>query len=224
MNKEPTSKLHKTLTIVGIVLCVILVPMLIVNCTLIIKSFVNKEEVPNIGGLMPLIVLTDSMYPDIKSGDIIFCTTLDPEDVKVDDVISFFDPEGGGSSAVITHKVRSIYEENGKLYFKTYGINNNTDDVIPVPENKLVGRYTDVCLPGAGHIAMFMQTTAGFIVCVFLPLVLLVGYDIIRRRMYDKSKGNDMAALMAELEALKAAQGQKSEETLTPAPDSDQQS
>ena len=70
MNKEPTSKLHKTLTIVGIVLCVILVPMLIVNCTLIIKSFVNKDEVPNIGGLMPLIVLTDSMYPDIKSGDI----------------------------------------------------------------------------------------------------------------------------------------------------------
>ena len=115
MNKEPTSKLHKTLTIVGIVLCVILVPMLIVNCTLIIKSFVNKDEVPNIRGLMPLIVLTDSMYPDIKSGDIIFCTTLDPEDVKVDDVISFFDPEGGSSSAVITHKVRSIYEENGKL-------------------------------------------------------------------------------------------------------------
>lgn len=206
MNKEPNSKLHKTLTIIGIVLCVILVPMLIVNCTLIIKSFVNEDEVPNFGGLMPLIVLSDSMYPDIKSGDIIFCTTIDADEVKVDDVISFFDPEGGGSSAVITHKVREKYEENGITFFKTYGINNNTDDVIPVPETKLVGRYVDFRLPGAGHVALFMQTTAGFIVCVFLPLVLLVGYDIIRRRMYDKTKGEDMDALKRELEALKAAQ------------------
>ena len=31
-----------------------------------------------------------------------------------------------------------------------------------------------------------------------------MGYDVIRRRIYEKSKGDDMAALMAELEALKA--------------------
>lgn len=207
MDKETNAKLHKILTIVGIVLCVILVPMLIVNCTLIIKSFVNKDEVPTFGGVMPLIVLTDSMYPDIKSGDIIFCREVDAEDVEVGDVISFFDPVGGGSTAIVTHKVRDKYEENGKIYFKTYGINNNTDDKVPVSEDKLVGRWIEGArLGGAGNVALFMQTTAGFIVCVFLPLVLLVGYDIIRRRMYDKNKGEDMATLMAELEALKAAQ------------------
>ena len=70
-SNESDVKKNKTLTIIGIVLCVILVPMLIINCTLIFKSFINKDEVPNIGGIMPLIVLTDSMYPDIKSGDII---------------------------------------------------------------------------------------------------------------------------------------------------------
>jgi signal peptidase len=49
-----------------------------------------------------------------------------------------------------------------------------------------------------------MQTVPGLIVCVIVPLILLVGYDLIRRRLYEKSTGNDVAALKAELAALRA--------------------
>jgi signal peptidase len=212
-SNEPTTKMHKALTIIGIVLCVILIPMLIINCTLIVKSFINKDEVPNIGGVLPLIVLTDSMAPEIMSGDIIICQQTDPESIVVGDDISFFDPAGNGTS-IVTHRVIEIVEENGQKYFRTKGINNNTEDRVLVPMNKLVGKYIDIRLPGAGHIALFMQSTPGLIVCVVVPIVLLVGYDMIRRRMYEKSKGNDMETLMAELEALKAA---KAEEATAPA-------
>jgi signal peptidase len=212
-SNEPTTKVHKALTIVGIVLCVILIPMLIINCTLIIKSFINKDEVPNIGGVLPLIVLTDSMAPEIMSGDIIICQQTDPESIVVGDDISFFDPAGNGTS-IVTHRVIEIVEENGQKYFRTKGINNNTEDRVLVPMDKLVGKYIDIRLPGAGHIALFMQSTPGLIVCVVVPIILLVGYDMIRRRMYEKSKGNDMETLMAELEALKAA---KAEEATAPA-------
>ena len=51
-----------------------------------------------------------------------------------------------------------------------------------------------------------MQTTAGLIVCVIVPIVLLVGYDLIRRRLYEKKKGNDMETLLAELAALRQMQ------------------
>jgi signal peptidase len=53
---------------------------------------------------------------------------------------------------------------------------------------------------------MFMQSTPGLVVCVAVPLVLFIGYDMLRRRKYDKSKAQDMDALMAELEALRAKQ------------------
>ena len=211
--QEQPTKLHKALTIVGIVLCVILIPMLIINCTLIIKSFINKDEVPNIGGVLPLIVLTDSMAPDIMSGDIIICQQTDPETIVVGDDIAFFDPAGNGTS-IVTHRVIEIVEEDGQKYFRTKGINNNTEDRVLVPMDKLVGKYTGIRIPGAGHIALFMQSTPGLIVCVVVPIILLVGYDMIRRRMYEKSKGNDMETLMAELEALKAA---KAEEATAPA-------
>lgn len=194
---------HKVLTIIGIVLCVILIPILIVNCTLLVKSFINKDEVPDFGGTMPLIVLTDSMYPDIKSGDIIICRTVDPADVREGDVISFFDPAGNGT-AVVTHKVIEIIEKDGKRSFRTQGINNNTADRLAVSEDKVISRYTGIRVPLAGNIAIFMQSTAGLIVCVILPILIFVGYDMLRRRKYERAHGTDVAALMAELEALKA--------------------
>lgn len=208
--KRRSEKMNKALTIVGIVMCVILVPILIVNCTLIIKSFINKDEVPSIGGTMPLIVLTDSMYPEIKSGDIIICKKIDPKDIEVDDVISFYDPEGNGTS-VVTHKVVKVIEEDGKLSFRTKGINNNTEDRLDVPAENVIAEYTDIRIPLAGNVAIFMQSTAGLIICVVVPIVLFVGYDVIRRRKYEKTKGDDVEALKAELEALKARQAAETE-------------
>jgi len=207
MQNKKTINTHKILTIVGSVLCVILVPILIINLTLIVKSYVNKDEVPNVGGVLPLIVLTDSMYPDIKSGDLIICNTIEASEVKVNDVISFFDPAGNGTS-IVTHRVIEIVEENGELKFRTRGDNNNTEDRELVPAENLVGIYK-MRIAGAGHIAMFMQSTAGLVVCVVLPIILLVGYDIVRRRIYEKNKQSDTDALLAELEALRAEKAEK---------------
>ena len=207
MNEEKNLRTHKFLTIMGVVLCLILIPILIVNLTLIAKSYINKDEVPSIGGMLPLIVLTDSMYPEIESGDLIICNTAEAEDIKVNDVISFFDPAGNGTS-IVTHRVIEIVEEDGEILFRTRGDNNNTEDKELVPAENLVGIYK-MRIAGAGHIAMFMQSTAGLIVCVVLPIILLVGYDFIRRRLYEKSKKEDTDALLAELEALRAEKAEK---------------
>ena len=207
--KGKTTKSHKIFSAIGIVLCVILIPILVINITLIIKSTTNTSEVPSVGGYFPLIVLTDSMNPDIKSGDLIICNTLDAEDVKEKDVIAFFDPAGNGSS-IVTHRVIEIVNEDGKLFFKTKGDNNNIEDKDLVPAENLVGIYR-TRIAGAGNIAMFMQSTTGLIVCVVIPIILLVGYDIIRRRMYEKKIQTDTDALLAELEALKAEKAKKTE-------------
>ncbi len=217
MAKEKTSTSHKVFTVIGVVLCIILIPILIINITLIIKSSTNQDEVPSIGGYFPLIVLTDSMYPDIKSGDLIICHTIDAADVKEKDIISFFDPAGNGSS-IVTHRVEEIVNKDGKLFFRTKGDNNNTEDKDPVPAEKLVGIYK-TRIAGAGNIAMFMQTTTGLIVCVVLPILLLVGYDIIRRRVYEKKNQTDTDALLAELAALKAEKAERAEEAETASAD-----
>ena len=203
MNQQ-SEKSNKFLTILGTVMCIILVPILIINCTLIAKSFLNKDDVPSIGGYMPLIVLTDSMYPTIESGDLIICHVEDAEDIVEGDIISFFDPAGNGTS-IVTHRVLEVTEQDGEIAFRTKGDGNNTEDQMLVPADKLVSVY-QTRIPGAGNVAMFMQTTPGLIVCVVLPLCLILGYDFVRRSKYEKTQKQDTEALLAELERLRAQQ------------------
>ena len=54
-----------------------------------------------------------------------------------------------------------------------------------------------------------MQSTTGLILCVVIPIVLLVAYDFLRRRIYEKNNKQDTDALLAELEALRAEKAAK---------------
>ena len=207
MSNARTSTAHKVLTVIGTVMCIILIPILLMNLTLIAKSFINQDEVPSLAGRLPMIVLTDSMYPGIESGDLIICHTAAAEEVNENDIISFFDPAGNGSS-VVTHRVIEVIDKDGSLFFRTKGDNNNTEDKELVPAENLVGVY-EMKIPGAGNIAMFMQSTSGLIICVALPIILLVAYDVIRRRIYQKQKQEDADALLAELAALRAEKAER---------------
>ena len=207
MEKQKASPLHKVLTVIGTVLCIILIPVLIINCTLIIKSF-TSEEVPSVAGKLPLIVLTDSMYPVIQSGDLIICSTAQPEEIETGDVIAFFDPAGNGTT-IVTHRVLEVTELDGQTAWRTKGDNNNTEDRLLVTGEKLVAVYEGTRLAGFGNVALFMQTTPGLIVCVVCPILLLVGYDMIRRRMYEKANKQDTDQLMKELEELRRMKAEK---------------
>ena len=187
-------------TILGTILCIFLIPILVINCTLIAKSYLNNEKIPDIGGRFPMIVLTDSMYPSIQSGDLIICHTEDPANVKAGDVISFFDPAGNGST-VVTHRVVEVTtDENGGLAWITKGDANNTEDANIVPAENLAGVYS-LRIHNLGSVAIFMQTTKGLIICVVCPILLLVIYDMVRRKRYEKSRKKDTDALLAEIEA-----------------------
>ena len=204
MSENKGKKQGKIGNIIGVVLCVILIPILLANVTMIVKGLINPNKVPSIGGYSPLIVMTDSMFPDIKSGDLIITKAADAKDVNVGDVISFFDPDGSGTS-VLTHRVVELVEEDGKLFFRTKGDANNSEDPSLAPAENLIGLYQSK-INGAGNVAMFLQSTPGLIVCIGVPLVLLVGFELLRRRNYEKSKNDDTQALLKELEELRAKQ------------------
>ena len=199
--KENSS--NKVWTIIGVILCIILIPILVINVTLIVKSYTNKNDVPKLGGYCPLIVLTGSMEPMIQSGDLIIVKQVNTTDLEKGDVIAFYDPESN-SNSILTHRIAEVINEDGVIYYRTKGDANNTEDSKPVLADKVVGIYK-LKIPNAGDVAMFMQTTPGLIVCVILPLILLIGIDLIMRRKLDKANNEDTAALLAELEALKAA-------------------
>jgi signal peptidase len=50
----------------------ILIIVLLINFTIIIKSKTSKDKVPSVFGYKPFIVLSGSMQPNIKIGDLVF--------------------------------------------------------------------------------------------------------------------------------------------------------
>ena len=175
--KTTLSKKKIILNVIGIILCVILIPIIFINCFLIVKENEKKNEVPSIGGNAPLIVLTGSMDPTIKAGDLIVTKKIAAKDVKVDDVISFFDPEGNGSS-IVTHRVIGIEidETSGEIFFRTQGDNNDIADMTPVPERNLVGRWEGTRFWGLGYVVLFTQSTVGMITIIAVVVAAIIIY------------------------------------------------
>lgn len=202
---------HRVFTIVGIVLCAILAPLLIINIILVIQGAINPDEVPGIGSYKPMLVLTESMEDYIFAGDLIVVEEVDPTTLKKGDVITFFDPLGNGTSTV-THRIIDVVNDENGLYFQTQGDNNNTPDRELVEAGAVIGIYV-FRIPLIAHIAIFMQTVPGLIISIFVPLCAFIGYDLIRRKQYEKKKDEDRDALLAELEALRAEKNKRNDDT-----------
>lgn len=184
--------------IIGILLCIVLILVLIINITLIVGSYVNPEKVPSFLGYKPFIVLSGSMEPEISPGDLIITSNVDPEEIKVGDIISF--REDG--TTVVSHRVTEVLTEEG-LAFHTKGDANIGADAGTVLPEDIEGLYI-WRIGGLGRIALFLQTPMGLLIFVIIPLCLIILYDIASRKLRNKKEKSREAELEAELEALRA--------------------
>ena len=102
---------NKALTILGIIACIILAPILILNIILIIQGFtVDSNSIPNIGGTFPLIVKSGSMSGTVETGDLMFAHTVeDTSSFKKGDIIVYWDKVEGGS--LVTHRIIEVTKD-----------------------------------------------------------------------------------------------------------------
>lgn len=199
--KEKNGLLQKIVGAVGIALCVVFVPLLLINVTLIVKSYTSPDKVPDFLGYKPFIVLSGSMEPSIMTGDMVFVKETDPDSLKVGDVIAY-----KSGSAVVTHRIVEVKSENGETRYVTQGDANNAADQGLVKPADVEGIYQRR-IAGAGNLAMFMQTTTGMILFVVCPLVLFVLWDVIRRQLESRKEMSRTKELEMELERLRAEKG-----------------
>jgi signal peptidase I len=76
-------------------------------------------------GYTPVAVTTGSMAPKMSPHTLLFVHAVDPESVRVGDVITFDPP---GRVPRVSHRVVAIYHHDGKAYFQTKGDANPVAD------------------------------------------------------------------------------------------------
>lgn len=134
-------------------------------------------------------ILTQSMYPSIKAGDIIITYKEDSNIYNSGDVITFISPSNGGIT--ITHRVEEVYNVNGVYSYKTKGDNNNVADREVVDSDSVLGRVV-AKIPKAGYIQQFLVTKTGWIVAVVLPSMGIIIYDLLKMFRFTARKGNEI--------------------------------
>ncbi|WP_321423264.1 signal peptidase I [uncultured Methanobacterium sp.] len=126
-----------------------------------------------------VVVPTESMKPTINEGDMVLVaktdvlglfTELNPEDVKVGDIIIYEEESSGESSggyneeSAIIHRVVEVKEVGGKKYFVLKGDNNNATDDEDVSVDQVKGRTVmwgnnPITIPQVGWVILWFKGT-----------------------------------------------------------------
>ncbi len=123
-------------------------------------------------------ILSPSMYPTIKPGDII--VTYKEDAYYKGDIITFVSSSNISSGKTITHRIYSEpIEMNGKMQYTTKGDNNPTPDSAPANEDNVLGKVL-FKIPKAGYIQQFLLSKIGWVSVILLPCIGVVIYDILK--------------------------------------------
>jgi signal peptidase len=124
---------------------------------------------PRVFGFTSLTVLSGSMEPAMKTGDLVVGRPIPAERAEVGDVVSFREP---GTQRLVTHRVRGIRIANGIAHLTTKGDANNA------PERWSISRHGKVSralyrLPKLGYARSLIGGPIGRFVFIVIPAILL---------------------------------------------------
>ena len=203
-------KWYKKLSNWGMVVaCIILIPILLINLYIIYQAKTNKDEVPNILGYKPFMVLSGSMETKIYRGDLIFVKEIDPSELVLEDIIAFRDAE----ETITTHRIIDIVDKDGITYFVTKGDNNNSQDQNLVEYEDVEGIYVGR-IPNVGNIMNSLaEPTTIIILGLGITIIFVIGYTISNKKLKEEEKREFLEyKRMKELEEQQKQQ-EEAEET-----------
>ena len=173
--------------------------------TVISVTTFNRND-RSIFGYRAYIVNTDSMSAtDFNAGDLIFTKWVEPSTLQEGDVITYISQNSESFGETITHKIRKkTVDAEGSEGFITYGTTTDTDDETVVTYPYILGKYQGH-INGLGTFFNFLKTPQGYIVCIFVPFMLLILYQGINCiRLFRRYKAEQMAEMEAEKSKIEA--------------------
>lgn len=151
------------------ILTAVLILIILANVYILVVRNVKGIQNATIFGFTSAVVLTGSMHGTIEPNDMII--TKSQKSYQVGDIVMY-----DGGSSTVTHRIIEVTKEG----YLTKGDANNTDDQIPIPEEKVIGKV--VCIiPKIGSVISFFSTPLGMLILVLI-LFLMIEVPMWRKR------------------------------------------
>lgn len=149
-----------------ILFLVIVLPFLIFNLTLIIKSKLYPDKIADFMGYKPFIVMSGSMETTINIGDLVIVKKVNSSSIHTGDIIAF-----KNGNIVISHRVKEVINDSGIYKFKTKGDNNNVADDFIVSSDAIEGIFVNK-IPGLGSILLFLGKPIGLLMVILVIIIV----------------------------------------------------
>lgn len=139
-----------------------------------VLAILLAAAIPYAFGARSMVVLSGSMTPTIRTGDVVVVQPIRPTDAAVGDIVTFQAPDG--SDKLLVHRVRAVAQRKGKVYVTTQGDANTTQEHWKVPVDGTIGSVA-YRIPMLGFASGWISSPAGRIGLLILPgLALIVSF------------------------------------------------
>jgi signal peptidase I len=151
-------------------------------------GIVAAVAIPAAFGLHSLTVLTGSMQPTIKPGDMVVDEPIPANAIRVGDIVTYQAPPGRcpfqktGGKCTITHRARKVTISDGQVHVVTRGDANHGRNAVErwqVPVTGNVGRVAYI-LPKIGYPITWSHTRNGRLALVSIPALVLAIWALLR--------------------------------------------
>jgi signal peptidase len=184
---------------------VVLLAVSMMIFTVISVTTFNRNDRALFGYKM-YIVNSDSMAKtDFDAGDLILVKEVNPNTLKVGDIITFMSQDTESFGETVTHKIRKLTTDaEGNPGFVTYGTTTDVDDQTIVTFPYILGKY-ESHIPNLGHFFNFLKTTPGYFVCIFIPFMLIIIYEGVKFfNLFCRYRKEQMDEMQAERDKIEA--------------------
>jgi signal peptidase len=164
--------------IITLFLCVVLL--------IVIFQKFTKNKVA-LGNIYIFQVVSESMMPEYKIGDIIVVKKTNPVSLKIGDDVTYVGSNEGIEGITITHRIIRKREVNGKYYFTTQGINNAIEDP-EISEDNIYGKviYKTILFSFVGRL----MTNMVIYYVLFVSVGVAFSYEVVTS-FFMKDKDED---------------------------------
>ena len=183
------------LIIITAISCIIFALCIVI----IIQKIVFPDRIPNLFGIKPFIVLTDSMKPEIVSGDLAMIKNVKVKSLKEGDIIAFRNTE---DDSVTLHRITEVKKDNNIISFRTKGDNNNSEDKRDVKLENIEGIYFNR-IKYLGKISMFIRSPEGIILFLFVIFSIFLIIQIFKIKTQKKELNNRVKEYIEIIEEMK---------------------
>jgi len=133
---------------------------------ILIYLFINEITSIKISGYEAFVIVSESMEPQINTGDIVIIKPIPEKDIKVGSVITF-----EKNNEYITHRVTKIENEENKKLYTTKGDNNKVEDLEKTEYSQIKGIQVGK-IPFIGKLVLKASNQKVIIIVLILVILL----------------------------------------------------